>query len=113
MGRGRRTSLTKGIRVAQLKRCKRWVVLGIPCRDWRWARPYDTKEDAEDDCRAIAGYFRREPRGGDVTSTAALDRLVADLHTGIEHLTSDSVDWFKERVAYLIHCAEHRQDYSE
>jgi hypothetical protein len=53
-----------------------------------------------------------ETAGKDVTRDA-LDRCTANLEAAMEHLRPDTVDWFKQRIAYILHHAKQRTVYSD
>ena len=48
---------------------------------------------------------------GKDTTRDALDRCVSNVEAAIVHLRPDTVDWFKERLAYVLQQAKVRQAY--
>lgn len=40
------------LRIARLRRCKKWVILGRIANIW-WMGPYDTKADAQEDLSGV------------------------------------------------------------
>lgn len=100
-------------KVRRLRRSKHWVVMYVPSRDRPWMGPYDTKQEAEDDCDGVARFFEMNPELRDTTAAEALEKLVADMRAAMEHLSEEHIDWFQKRAAWLLTQAEQRNVYEE
>jgi hypothetical protein len=48
---------------------------------------------------------------GKDTTRAALDRCVFSVEAALEHLRPDTIDWFKQRLVYVLQQAKVRQAY--
>jgi hypothetical protein len=103
----------KKLRIRRLKRSRLWVIIGLPSRHRKWAGPYDDHDEAKSDRNGMQEFFddnpdlavMDEPPVPLVRPGSTLDRLMEETRAAMAHLRPDSIEWFEQRMEYLLHLA--------
>jgi hypothetical protein len=105
------------LRVKKLKRSGKWVIVGLPGPDVKWAGPYDRRDEALDDKRGLERFYEDNPDMTPPKRTSSrkdyLKQLISDTRSALKELTPDTVEWFKQRMEYLLYYAERKEDLPE
>jgi len=105
------------LRLRRLRRCRHWVITGVPDRYRKWAGPYNKSSEAIEDKKGLLTFYQANPefaRMDDEPLTLAppntsLGRLIVKTRAAMEHLRPDTLEWFQSRMEYLLHLAEQRR----
>jgi hypothetical protein len=105
------------LRTRKLRRSGLWVIVGLPGPDIKWAGPYKERGEALDDKRGLERFFEDNPDMAKPSSTSSrkeyLQQLITNTRNAIDLLTPDTIDWFKQRMEYLLYYAEREEDLPE
>ena len=90
------------------------MITGIPNSHRKWAGPYADHKEAKSDKDGLQKFFDNnpdlavmdEPPAPLVRPGSTLDRLIEETRAAMSHLRPDTVDWFNDRMNYLLHLAE-------
>ena len=92
---------------------QKWLITGIPDPEKDWYGPYDTRAEATDDKQGLDRFYKDNPEAVAAPQTDHLQELVLQTRQAISHLTPENVDWFRQRMEYVLHYLERRENLPE